>query len=175
MRSAIKLSIRRISASQTFLIQSARRGQRGFRQSLHPARLGRYRTDGCNMLFLVYLTPETSRPSYFGLMNRGRGRMHAFADIGTLPPPRITNSRKRCSSGFRRWSTITRRISHAPMSSSARSAARAEIILCSELPISIMTGTRPNGTPCTARTAGTSCGGNSRASAAGEPRFSETR
>lgn len=39
------------------------------------------------MLFLVYLTPETSRPSYFGLMNRGRGRMHAFADIGTLPPP----------------------------------------------------------------------------------------
>ncbi|MBM6984372.1 MAG: hypothetical protein I3J00_10890 [Mesosutterella multiformis] len=37
------------------------------------------------MLFLVYPTPETERPSYFGLMNRGRGWVHAFADIGTLP------------------------------------------------------------------------------------------
>ena len=25
------------------------------------------------MLFLIYLTPETSRPSYFGLMDHGRG------------------------------------------------------------------------------------------------------
>ena len=36
------------------------------------------------MLFLIYLTPETSRPSYFGLMDHGRGWVYAFADFGTL-------------------------------------------------------------------------------------------
>ena len=37
------------------------------------------------MLFLVNPTPESERPSYFGLMDHGRGWVHAFADFGSLP------------------------------------------------------------------------------------------
>lgn len=39
-------------------------------------------SDGRNLLYLIYPTPEDERPTYYGLMNRGKGWIHAFPEEG---------------------------------------------------------------------------------------------